>query len=237
MEVTKYQKFNIERINRADINLAFYNPRKISEENKKKLKSIIKDKNIGLVETLVYNKQTKNLISGHQRISQIDELEGKQDYYLDLAVIDVPIEIEVKINVLLNQKSIQGEWDKETLGQIKETYPEIDFIKDLCFEKYDLEFMELKVIEEKPAGDYDKKTEQFEKYKKGFDQYKKNIREEEKKTGLSYSKPERSDYCLTIIFNNNTEKWEFMQNINQKETEKFIKYDDFLEFIKDDYRV
>lgn len=235
MEVSKYQKFKIERICRSEINLAYYNPRKIKDDNKKKLKKILKDEKIGLVETLLYNKQTKNCVSGHQRITQLDELEGNLNYYLDCAVINVPLEIEIKINVLLNQKSIQGEFDAEILKEIKETYPDMDFLNDLCFEKFDLDFLGIET--EKKQKNYDSRVNQFEKYKADFDEHKKNIIEQEKKDGNSVSHPERNDNNLTIMFPNNVQKWDFMKGINQKEAVKFIKYDDFIDIIKDEYRV
>jgi hypothetical protein len=234
MQITKFQKFKIERIHRSEIQLPYYNPRKIKNENKKKLKNIVKDEQIGLVEPLIFNKQTKNLVGGYQRLTTIDELEKNQDYYIDMSVIDVSLETEIKINILLNQKSIQGEFDSDILKEIRETYPEMDFLKDLCFEKFDLDFLGIET--EKKEKSYDNRVEQFEKYKAGFDNFKKDIIAKEKAEGISELHPERNDFNLTIIFNNNQEKWDFMQGINKKQTDKFIKYDNFIEFIKDDYR-
>ena len=90
MSVTKYQKFEVVRMWRSEIQLAHYNPRKITDENRKELKKNIKG-DAGLIETLVVNRTTGNLVSGHQRLSILDELEGYpvkvDDYQLDVAVV------------------------------------------------------------------------------------------------------------------------------------------------------
>ena len=58
-------------IQRSIINFANYNPRKIAPEARKSLKANLK--RIGLLGGIVWNEVTGNLVSGHQRISVIDE--------------------------------------------------------------------------------------------------------------------------------------------------------------------
>src|SRR4051812_18566168 len=90
--LSKYQRFTTERVHRRDLKNAPYNPRKIDEHARKKLKAIVKRD--GLIQTLTWNKRTGNLVGGHQRISLIDELEGTDDYFLDVAAIDVDLKKE-----------------------------------------------------------------------------------------------------------------------------------------------
>ena len=117
--LTKYQKFQVERIWRSTINLAHYNPRKIEAENRKKLTKNIKDE-AGLVETIVVNRSTMNLVSGHQRLGIIDKLEGypKKDYEIDVAMVVMTDEEERKQNVFMNAGGAQGEFDPELLKHL-----------------------------------------------------------------------------------------------------------------------
>ncbi|MBR4993865.1 MAG: hypothetical protein IKY04_06405, partial [Lachnospiraceae bacterium] len=72
MDLSKYIKSEVVELMRSQIHLASYNPRVITEEGKKNLKRIIK--RYGLVGGLVVNKQGFVLVSGHQRITVMDEL-------------------------------------------------------------------------------------------------------------------------------------------------------------------
>jgi hypothetical protein len=114
--ISKYQKFKAEDVRRSQVNLAQYNPRKIAGEAKARLHQGI-DK-FGLVETLVWNRRTGNLVSGHQRITDLDERHAGEDYVLTMSVIDVDERAEKKLNVLLNNKHAQGEWDESKLTDL-----------------------------------------------------------------------------------------------------------------------
>jgi hypothetical protein len=69
----------------------------------------------GLVETLVWNKRTGNIIGGHQRVAAMDALEGSNNYLLDVAQVDVDEKVEKELNIALNNPESQGEWDIEKL--------------------------------------------------------------------------------------------------------------------------
>lgn len=105
-------------IRRDQIAFADYNPRSISKDARKRLKKGLAQH--GMVTTLVWNRRTGNLVSGHQRLSILDELEKSQDYSLNVAVIDVSLEEEKKLNVQINNPSMQGEWDMEGLSGLIE---------------------------------------------------------------------------------------------------------------------
>lgn len=115
-KLSKYQGFTIERVHRSKLNPAPYNPRYIDRSSRAGLrKSIDLD---GLVETLVWNRRTGNLVSGHQRLSIIDEKEGGTDYELDVAVLDVDEVRERQLNVRLNSLTIQGGFDQAALEEL-----------------------------------------------------------------------------------------------------------------------
>lgn len=114
-QLSKYQKFEAQTIERTLIKNAPYNPRVISDENKKKLKSNIK--RVGLLDTLVWNKRSGNLVSGHQRLSILDILEGNDKYLLTVSVCDLDEKTEKEQNVFFNQTKAQGEYDLTKLEE------------------------------------------------------------------------------------------------------------------------
>lgn len=115
-EVTKHQSFRPKRIRRSQINFAVYNPRRISEEAEAGLSKSLS--RFGLCEALVWNEQTGNLVGGHQRLAQIDQRERGDDYWLDVAAVNLDPRKEVQLNVLLNQHDIQGEFDMNALERL-----------------------------------------------------------------------------------------------------------------------
>jgi hypothetical protein len=117
-ELSKVQKFEVDTINREQIHGAEYNPRIISEDARKRLKKNLAKH--GLVQPLVWNRRTGNLVSGHQRLAQIDQIERSKDYALVVSVIDVPEREEKVLNVQLNNPSMQGEWDMDKLSELAE---------------------------------------------------------------------------------------------------------------------
>lgn len=115
--VTSLQAFVMERHHRSDLKNAPYNPRFLSQRAKVKLKEALE--RVGLVQPLVWNKRTGNLVGGHQRIKAIDALNGTADYWMDVAVVDVDMPREKELNVLLNNvENVGGEWDLEKLKEL-----------------------------------------------------------------------------------------------------------------------
>ena len=117
-ETSKYQKFETDVINRSEIRGAEYNPRVISEDARKRLRKMIAKH--GLVQPLVWNRRTGNLVAGHQRLAALDSRERSQDYDLQVAVVDVSEREERVLNVQLNNPSMQGEWDLDKLTTLAE---------------------------------------------------------------------------------------------------------------------
>lgn len=123
-ELSKFQSFTTETVHRSQLKGAPYNPRYITASAKAKLKETLA--RVGLVQPIVWNKRTGNIVGGHQRLSQIDSLEGKSDYSLTVAVLDVDEKREREINILLNNQDVAGEWDLEKLKKILDA--EIDLL-------------------------------------------------------------------------------------------------------------
>lgn len=132
--LSKYQKFNYKEIPRTEIELAHYNPRKISEGNRKRLSKALSEH--GLVEPLVWNERTGRLVSGHQRIQDLDTKHHGADYSIGVAVIDVDEKTEVKLNVMLNNGSMQGVFDLDAVAGIGQSF-QID-LGDFGFSREDL---------------------------------------------------------------------------------------------------
>lgn len=118
-ELTKHQAFRVERISREQISGADYNPRVISDKEKKRLRGLLKKH--GFVETLVWNRRSGTLVSGHQRLSILDALEGGKPYSLDVAVVDVDEKRERELNVALNNANAQGDYDLDKLATLLRT--------------------------------------------------------------------------------------------------------------------
>lgn len=121
-------------VSRDQIKGADYNPRGIAKGARKRLKAMLSRH--GLVSTLVWNRRTGNLVSGHQRLSILDELEKSRDYALNVAVVDVDLAEEKKLNVQMNNPSMQGDWDIDALTAM---------IEDGSMNPFDLGFDEADV--------------------------------------------------------------------------------------------
>lgn len=117
-KMSKFQNFEMDVVSREDIKGADYNPRTISEDAKKRLRKMLAKH--GLVQPLVWNKRTGNLVSGHQRLSALDALEKSRDYELQVAVVDLNERDERILNVQLNNPSMQGDWDMNKLIEMSE---------------------------------------------------------------------------------------------------------------------
>lgn len=100
----------------ADINPAPYNPRvelQPGDEQYEALKNSLG--RFGLVEPLVVNRKTGNLISGHQRLNVL-KAQGIEE--TEVIVADLDEETEKAANIAMNK--IGGEWDYDKLDEIFE---------------------------------------------------------------------------------------------------------------------
>ena len=117
--LTKFEAWKPAQISRAAIKNAPYNPRQITDTAKHRLREGIK--NVGLVQPIVWNRRTGNIVGGHQRISQLDALEGSKDYLITVAELDVDDIREKELNILLNNSNVTGDWDFAELKKLLDT--------------------------------------------------------------------------------------------------------------------
>jgi ParB-like chromosome segregation protein Spo0J len=114
----------IERVPLNKINPAPYNPRrdlKPGDPDYEKLKRSIDT--WGLVEPLVWNKRTGNLVGGHQRLKILQEQDVTE---VEVSVVDLDQTSEKALNVALNK--IEGDWEPKRLAALLE---ELDAETDL----------------------------------------------------------------------------------------------------------
>ena len=109
----------IEKKHIDDLKPAEYNPRielQTDDEEYQSLKRSIEE--FGLVDPIIYNEQTGNVVGGHQRLKVAKDL-GYTEF--DVSVVSMSEEKEKALNIALNK--ISGKWDDEML---KELLSELD---------------------------------------------------------------------------------------------------------------
>ena len=120
MKKNRLKKFEFRNVPRSKINPAPYNPRMMDAGARKKLRGALQK--YGLVEPLVWNERTGNLVGGHQRLREMDKLMGypdkADDYEVPCAVVDLDDKAEKELNILLNNPNLQGEYDWDALAQM-----------------------------------------------------------------------------------------------------------------------
>lgn len=117
----------IKKMNIEDINPAAYNPRidlQPGDPEYEKIKRSIQE--FDLVEPLVWNERTGNLVGGHQRLKVLKELGHAE---VEVSVVDLPEDREKALNVALNK--IQGDWDMPALKDLLEELDSGDFDVEL----------------------------------------------------------------------------------------------------------
>jgi len=200
------------RIHRSQINEAIYNPRKITAKNRKNLKKLLVKH--GLVDLLLWNKATGNLVSGHQRLSIIDEDKGHKDYELTVLKISVSLEKEKAINVSINNKNAQGDYDFDMLSEL-----DIDLIDDGMFTEFELSSLSVTEYDEEvdTESNYISHDEFFAKKKAMRDKHKDKVKSGETLIDLS-----NHDTAVTVVFRDVQDKRKFLSMINQEQDEEFI---------------
>lgn len=123
--MSRFETFTIETIKRSEIKGADYNPRIISKQAQNRLRQGIQEH--GLVQPIIWNKRTGNVVGGHQRLAILDDLEAGQEYELQVSVVDLDQGAEKRLNVLLNNDGAQGHWDERKLLELFGAEEELDF--------------------------------------------------------------------------------------------------------------
>lgn len=123
----------IEKISVKNINAAPYNPRKDLQPGDYDYESLKKSIDIfGLVEPLVWNQRSGNLVGGHQRLKILIAAGFKE---AEVSIVDLDSVQEKALNLALNK--IQGAWDNDKLAALIEELTKIpDF--DIGLTGFDL---------------------------------------------------------------------------------------------------
>jgi ParB-like chromosome segregation protein Spo0J len=229
-KANELEAYEIVRVRRDQIHGAPYNPRKISSENAKNLKKALKE--IGLLEPIIVNKRSQEkgwedldiglltLVGGHQRLSRMDEILKKPDYELTVSLVDLSPKDEARANVLLNNPALQGEWDETLLQEIKLSYPDLDFQKDLCFDNLDIQhifagadnFEDIESIfdptpEQEDIIDMAEKARRVDKLKEAK-KAERSLRSSQAQDDGDYQ-AKHDNYVLHLVFETNSAKENF----------------------------
>lgn len=195
MAKSRLEKFEVRQIRRSQINPAPYNPREISEHARKQLERSLSK--FGLVEPLVWNETTGNLVGGHQRLSIMDrraKYPAKGDYDITVSRIAVDLADEKKLNVWLNNSAAQGHYTQEALfGLVQEA----GSMEEFGLSRGDFEVMFGTAPDLKSAEDENEKS--AEQVAAGIDaikQRKKQVRRE----NASDAFEEDTGYMLVVFF-------------------------------------
>lgn len=108
--LSRYVAFATATVDRDQIKNAPYNPRVMDAAAEHRLEQEVKR---GLVEPLVWNRRTGNLVGGHQRLGRLDDLHQGKPFAIPVAVVDVDEAEERRLNVALNSPDLMGKYDGE----------------------------------------------------------------------------------------------------------------------------
>lgn len=108
-----FAKYSPDRVSRKDIKKAPYNPRVISDAARAKLRENVE--RVGFLGGIIWNKRTRNLVAGHQRLGVLDTLMRTDNYLVPVDVVDLDEQTEKEQNLFQNNAQAQGDWDMEKL--------------------------------------------------------------------------------------------------------------------------
>jgi len=110
---------NIKELSIDKLNPAAYNPRKDLTPDDPEYQAIKRSiTEFGLVDPVIWNQATGNIVGGHQRFKVLKEMGHKKCM---VSVVDLTEKAEAVLNVVLNKAS--GEWD---YPKLKDLIAEID---------------------------------------------------------------------------------------------------------------
>jgi ParB-like chromosome segregation protein Spo0J len=97
----------IEKKKISELKPAPYNPRKSTEKQEQHLKASLEK--FGVVEPIIFNKQTGFIVGGHFRVRELKKLGYKEVYCV---IVDLSEEDEKELNVRLNANTGEWDWDQ-----------------------------------------------------------------------------------------------------------------------------
>lgn len=225
-ELNKYFQYSetIE-IWRSQITPAPYNPRTMNDANRKALRRGIKK--YGVIGGMVWNKTTANLVSGHQKLNELDDLNKynpqtkENDYKLKVEKIEVDVKTEKELNILFNNPNAQGDWDYDAL---REMIPDIDY-KDAGLTDEDLSLIgidfTLQTDEENDiANELEELTAPIQEQKEAKKQAVKEMKQQIQQN--AEEKVKQMESYVMVNFETYEAKAEFMLRFGFNAPDKFI---------------
>ena len=100
-------KIEVKKI--SDLKPAPYNPRQATKKQGEKLQESLRK--FGVVEPVIYNKQTGHIVGGHFRVRELKKLGIKE---VECVIVDLSVEDEKELNIRLNANT--GEWDWDMIA-------------------------------------------------------------------------------------------------------------------------
>ena len=97
----------IETKKLIDLKPAPYNPRQSNKKQEKDLKASLEK--FGLVEPIIYNKQTGYIVGGHFRVRELTKLGYKE---IECVIVDLNEQEEKELNIRLNANTGGWEWEQ-----------------------------------------------------------------------------------------------------------------------------
>lgn len=210
------------QIKRSQISMAGYNPRRITPEARRKLEQNLET--MGLMGGIVWNKNTSNLVSGHQRLTILDKKmnykakTNENDYDVYVVEVELSEKDERAQNIFFNNQSAMGFFDDDKL---KEVMRSVDFSESTGFTKQNQVsyFAESNLTDE----DYREIAQRVSEHTKEF----KNI-SKENETDANY---------VVLVFKNRGEKESLIDNLNfPLDDGRFCNGNEFLECLYSNVR-
>ena len=211
--LSRYQNFRTMTVHRSQLRNAEYNPRIMDKGAMKRLREGIKKH--GLVQPIIWNSRTGNIVGGHQRVRQLDSLERSEDYELTVAVIDVDEREEAEINVQLNNTSMQGEWDLDLLASLATEY-------DLSFDDMGFSDTDVDILfdgDERFTELFDTDEAQTVKGKLGA------IKENRSQMNDRLKDENGINWYAVVIFGSEAEREDFFRRIHVPAYEQYVTVD------------
>ena len=119
----------------SELRPAEYNPRKdLTPEDGEFQKIVRSIQEFGLVEPIIWNRQTGHIVSGHQRIKALRETGVTET---EVVVLDCGLREEKILNITLNRT--KGKWDNDKLADLLRELSEAGGVEFTGFDEWELQ--------------------------------------------------------------------------------------------------
>jgi ParB-like chromosome segregation protein Spo0J len=206
-------------VHRSSLKNAPYNPRTISEENKAWLRQKLKTR--GLLQALVWNEKSGNLVGGHQRLAALDALEGHGNYLIGVNVVQLDHAAEVEENIALNSGRT-GDWDLDLLAQVLKT-PDLELeatgftFADIQVNFEDPDLATLFAPNESSAKALDEVTKQQEAANT-----KKRLQKDREQRSEAHERDQDTENYAVVMFKSRGEREAFVALLGYGTDERYV---------------